>query len=164
MDRDLGIVSLARWPAGWQPGRYAGSGARRGISAFRPPVPAMERFRRSITAPLQGGQGQVLASNGAGTVSVGPTGAGVTWYPTQMTISTTTGIQNGLDTSIAQIYLGPAGVPVTLLTTVFGGNGLVGVALPPLQGGQFVITVWSGAHNGDTLAVNIGGSQTALAA
>jgi hypothetical protein len=154
---------MARWPAGWSPARFASAQAQRGIVAFRPGVPAMERYSRRVTAPLQGGQGQAVVAGGTALVSVGPTGAGVTWYPSQMTISTTTGIESGLDTSICQIYLGPAGVPVTLLTTVYGGNGLVGVALPALQGGQYVIAQWSGAHNGDVAAVNIGGTMEALA-
>jgi hypothetical protein len=124
----------------------------------------MERYTRKVTAPLQGGQGQATVEGHTATVSVGPTGAGVTWYPTQMTISTTTGIETGFDASVAQIYLGPAGVPVTLLTTVLGGNGLVGVALPPLQSGQYVIVQWSAATNGDTAAVNIAGNMEALAA
>ena len=153
-----------RWPRSWLPAAVAGTGRARGPVAFRPPVPGMERFARKVTAPLQGGQGQSVVEAGTASVTVGPTGAGVTWYPTQMTISTTTGIQTGLDTSVAQIYLGPAGVPVTLLTTVFGGNGLVGVALPPLQGGQYVIVQWSGAHNGDIAAANIAGNMEALAA
>jgi hypothetical protein len=152
----------ARWPRAWAPAGYAGSGRRRGLAAGRPAVPAMERYRRKITAPLQGGQGQAIVAGGVASVTVGPTGAGVTWYPTQMTISTTTGIDTGFDTSVCQIYLGPAGTPVTLLTTIFGGNGLVGVALPPLQSGQYVIAQWSAANDGDTAAVNVAGTMDAL--
>jgi hypothetical protein len=122
----------------------------------------MEHYTKQITAPLQGGQGQAVVSGGTATVSVGPTGAGVIWYPTQITISTTTGIETGLDTSIANAYLGPAGVPVTALTTVYGGNGLIGVTLPNLQGGQYLIVIWTGAKNGDTAAVNMTGTMTAL--
>jgi hypothetical protein len=153
---------MARWPRGQHPARWAGTGARRGIVAFRPASPAMERYVRQVSAPIQPGQFQTTVAGGTAQVTLGPTGAGVIWYPAQVTVSTTTGTTSGLDTSICNIYLGPAGVPVTLLGTVFGGNGILAAALPNLQGGQYLIAVWTGAHNGDTAAVNITGTMTAL--
>jgi len=156
---------MARYPRGQHPARPAGTGARRGVSAFRPAVVPMPRFRRAVSSvPLQPGQGQaVIGAGGGAQVTLGPAGSGTIWYPAQVTVSTTTGLQTGLDTSLCAVYLGPAGVPTVLQGNVFGGNGVLAVALPPLAPGLFVIAVWSGGHPGDVAAVNITGTMDALA-
>lgn len=93
---------------------------------------------------------------------LGPSGLGNIWYPTQVTLSTTTGIASGFDNSVANLYLGPVISPNTLLGTVSGGNGIVAAALPPIQPGQFLIAVWSGANGGDVATMNIQGTMDAL--
>ena len=124
-------------------------------------VTPVGRYRRRVTQiPLTGGQGQaVISASGAATVTVGPQGLGNIWYPAQVTLSTTTG---PLDTSTCKVYLGAQGVPITLLGTIYTGNGTLAAAVPPMQPGQFIIAVWSGGHNGDVAAVNIIGLMDAL--
>jgi hypothetical protein len=156
---------MPRWPRGQNPARYAGSSSRRGLVAGRRiVVPAMQRYSRPVSGvQLQPGQGQTIVSaGGTATVSVGPSGSGTVWYPAQVTVSTTTGLLTGLDTSLCSVYIGPAGTPVTLQGSVFGGNGVLAVALPPLSPGQFLVAVWSNAHPGDVAAVNITGTMDCL--
>lgn len=104
--------------------------------------------------------GTMTASNGQGlTLKAGPQGLGTTWYPAQVTLSTTTG---PLDTSTALVYLGIGGVPTTLVATVFSGNGTAAVAIPSMQPGEFIIVTWTGGHPGDTASFNVIGSMDAL--
>jgi hypothetical protein len=108
-------------------------------------------------ALLDGSPG--AAGTGTLTLSVGPTGMGVVWYVAQVTISTSTG---ALDTSTAQIYLGPAITPTTLIATIFSGNGTAAVAIPPMTPGQTLICIWTNGHIGDVAAFNVIGTQDAL--
>jgi hypothetical protein len=123
----------------------------------------------SITAgPTTGTAGAVyggsLPANGPGAVvQLAPAGLGNIWYPTQVTLATSTGILTGLDTSVANLYLGPSVSPATLLGTVTGGNGVVATALPNIQPGQYLIAVWTGGNIGDAAVMNILGSMDALA-
>jgi hypothetical protein len=125
-----------------------------------PPVPISAYTQLIQGVPLSGGQasGQVPAS-GALTLSVGPQGLGTTWYPAQVTLSTSAG---PLDTSNAVVYLGNGGVPVTSVGQQFSGNGVLALAVPPMQPGDLIIVSWTGAHPGDVAALNIIGTQDAL--
>lgn len=159
---------MVRWPPGlhpqaarrassklaWFPGA-AGTGAR---PITRVPVRAYTG--RISGVPLTGGQQQgTVPGGGAVTLSVGPQAMGTVWYPTQVTLSTTTG---PLDTSTALAYLGAQGVPVTLVGTVYTGNGTVALAVPPMTPGQVLIVSWTGAKPGDIAALNIIGTMDAL--
>jgi hypothetical protein len=93
------------------------------------------------------------------TLTAGPQGLGTTWYPAQVTVSTTTGV---LDTSTAQVYLGTAGVPTQLIASVFSGNGVAAVAIPPMQPGENVIVTWTNGHLGDIASFNVIGTMDAL--
>lgn len=102
------------------------------------------------------------AAPGTASVQLGPSGLGNVWFPAQVTLSTTTGITTGLDTSIANLYLGPVVNATTLLGTVYGGNGVVAAALPDIQPGQFLIAQWTGATPGDVASMNVSGIMNAL--
>lgn len=138
----------------WRPG-WRGSGQR--------PIVAtpIGRYSGRITGvPLTGGQVQaVVPGPGALTLNVGPSGLGTVWYPAQVTLSTTTG---PLDTSIANVYLGPLISPTTLVGTVYSGNGTVALAIPNMSPGQFLVIRWTGATSGDTAAANVIGTMDAL--
>jgi len=100
---------------------------------------------------------------GIAQVSLGPAGLGNIWYPAQVTLSTTTGIAAGFDSSVANLYLGSAAQATTLLGTVFGGNGIVAAALPNIQPGIYLIAQWSTATPGDVASMNVSGVMDALA-
>ena len=140
----------------WRPG-WRGTGMR---PIARLPV---HLYRRAVTGlPLTGGQGQaVISGAGAATVTVGPQGLGNIWYPAQISVSTTSGLA-GNDASTCNVYLGSQGVPVTLLGTLLPGTGVLGLAVPSMSPGQYLIAVWSGGKNGDVAAVNVVGTMDAL--
>jgi hypothetical protein len=97
---------------------------------------------------------------GLATITVGPQGLGNVWYPAQATIFTTSGIT---DTSTCNLYLGPAGVPVTLVATFYpGGQGTAGLAIPSMAPGQYLIAVWTGGNPGDVASLNVIGTMDAL--
>jgi hypothetical protein len=97
---------------------------------------------------------------GEGIVSVGPQGLGNVWYPAQCTISTTSGVN---DNSTFSLYLGPAGVPVTLVGQAFpGGLGTLAVAVPSMTPGQYLIGVWTGGNPGDVASINVIGTMDTL--
>lgn len=103
----------------------------------------------------------VTATGGAATLQVGPQGMGTTWYPIQVTLTTSTG---ALDTSTANIYLGPAITPATQVGQVYSGNGTAALAIPSMAPGQTLIVAWSNGHPGDTVSMNVIGNMDALAA
>ena len=111
--------------------------------------------------PLTGGQQQgLISAAGIATLSVGPAGAGNVWYPASVTILTTTGVN---DFSTCSIYLGPAGIPVTLQATIFpGGTGTASLAIPSMAPGQYLIAVWSGAKSGDVCSMNVTGTMSSV--
>lgn len=150
---------MPRWPTGLH--RHAASQRAAGARARSIPRIPLEAYTRKLTGlPLTGGQAQgVIPAGGKLTLSVGPQGLGNVWYPVQVTLSTTTGL---LDTSTALVYLGAQGVPVTLVGTLYTGNGTVALAIPPMTPGQVLIIAWSGAHAGDVAAANVLGTMDAL--
>lgn len=143
-------TNALRWGPGWR-----GTGARPIV-----PVP-VGRYTGKITGvPLTGGQSLgTVPGSGAITLQAGPQGLGTIWYPVSVTLSTTTG---PLDTSTANVYLGPSATPNTLLASVFSGNGTVALAIPDMSPGQTIIVAWTGANPGDTAAFNVVGSMDAL--
>jgi hypothetical protein len=127
-----------------------------------PRLPIEAFTRRLDGLPLTGGQAQgFIPASGTLTLTIGPQGLGTTWYPVQVTLSTTTGV---LDTSTANVYLGPLVTPATLVGQLFSGNGTVALAIPAMQPGQYLVIVWTGATIGDTAAANVIGTMDALAA
>jgi|HubBroStandDraft_1064217.scaffolds.fasta_scaffold10549_9 hypothetical protein len=166
---------MVRFPRGWP--AFHPQAARRGTStlAWIPgwrgtgarPIDAtpIGRYQSKITGvPLTGGQ--VLATvpaSGKLTLSVGPQGLGTVWYPVQVTLTTSTGQASALgDSSTANAYLGPAVSQNTAVGSVFGGNGVLALAIPDMTPGQTLLATWSGANPGDTAAINIIGTMDAL--
>jgi hypothetical protein len=135
----------------------------RGAQVWRIPRVPVEAYTRRLTGLLlTGGQAQgIITGAGALTLSVGPQGLGNVWYPVQVTLSTATGVFDG---STANVYLGAQGVPITLVGTLYSGNGTVALAIPPMTPGQVLIVVWSAGNPGDTAAMNVLGTMDALSA
>lgn len=144
-------------PAAYRPG-WQGTGRQPIVS-----VPIGKYTSKATGVPLTGGQNQSLIPAGGGlSLTVGPQGLGTVWYPAQVTLSTSTGLAGGLDTSTAQVFLGSQGVPIALVGSVFGGNGTVALAVPSVSPGQVLIVTWANAKAGDTAALNVVGSMDAL--
>lgn len=138
----------------YRPG-YRGSGQQP-----MPRIPAVAYKGKISGVPLTGGQAQgPVSGSGAASLNVGPHALGTVWYPAQVTLSTTTGT---LDTSTALVYLGSQGMPITLVASVFSGNGTVALAIPNMTPGQLLIVQWTGGHAGDTAAFNIIGTMDAI--
>jgi hypothetical protein len=169
------VAAVVRFPRSWNVAFHPQ--ARRGPDglAYRPgwrgsgmqPMVATElaRYTGKITGvPLTGGQ--VLAkvpASGNLTLSVGPQGLGTVWYPIQVTLTTGAGQASALgDSSTANAYLGPAVSQNTAVGSVFGGNGVIALAIPDMTPGQTLIATWTGANPGDTAAINIIGTMDAL--
>ncbi len=95
------------------------------------------------------------------TLQVGPQGMGTTWYPIQVSTTTSTG---ALDTSTAYVYLGPVVAPITQVGIIGTGNGTAALAIPQMAPGQTLIVQWVGGHPGDQASMNVIGNMTALAA
>lgn len=161
----------ARIPRKWATAFHPQAARRSSQLAYRPGyrgtgqqpmprVPATAYTGRITSVPLTGGQAQgIISASGKISLSVGPQALGTVWYPAQVTLSTTTGT---LDTSTALVYLGSQGVPITLVATVFTGNGTIGLAIPNMTPGQQLIVQWASGHTGDTAAFNIIGTMDAL--
>lgn len=141
----------------WRPG-WRGTGQQ---PIIRVPVGAYTSKIQGV--PLTGGQAQgIVSGGGTVTLTAGPQGLANVWYPAQVTLSTTTGLSGGIDTSTVAVYLGSQGVPITLVGSIFGGNGVLALAIPSMSPGQVLIAKWTGGHAGDTAAFNIIGSMDGL--
>jgi hypothetical protein len=162
---------MVRIPPGFHPQAVRHRG---GQLAYRPgwrgtgmlpmtPTPIQAYTRRLLDVPLTGGQAQAaVPAGGVLALQTGPQGLGTIWYPSQVTVSTSTG---PLDGSTCLVYLGypGPGTPVTLVGTVFpGGGGTVALAVPPMIPGQILQAVWTGANPGDIAAINVTGTMDAL--
>lgn len=141
-------------------GSWAAAGNRFFKLRMNDPIP-IGRYTKKITGvPLTGGQASAaIPAGGALTLQVGPQGLGTMWYPAQVTLSTTAG---PLDTSTANVFLGVGGVPTAQVGTLFPGNGVLALAVPPLQPGDFIIVQWAGGIPGNVAGLNIIGTMDAL--
>jgi hypothetical protein len=152
-------------PAGWVNSAFASNGIGGGYQIVN-----------ATGAPLySGGQGVsgawaavVVALKGVAStanpqsalISVGPQGIGNVWYPASCTIQTTSGVN---DFSTCQIFLGPAGIPVTLQATIFpGGYGTASLAIPSMTPGQYIIARWTNANPGDLATINVVGTMDSV--
>lgn len=115
--------------------------------------------RRRTPIPNGYGTGTISAS-GAATVTVGPQGLGTVWYPQNAAIMTTTGAN---DASTCQLYVGPLSALQLINGTSYAGGGdSIGLGVPPLTPGYFIVAVWAGGHTGDTASLAVYGAQDTL--
>ena len=117
---------------------------------------------------ITGGYAAVtVKADGTATAKVGPQGVGTVWYPQAAAISTTTGAN---DASTCALYLTPlengAQVPATQIggQSYAGGGDSIGLAVPPMWAGYFIVAVWSGAVSGDLASLAVYGTQQVLTA
>ena len=132
----------------------------------RPPSPAQWRYMRTAEGPLPNGYSSAKVASNAATVYVGPMGTGTIWYPTMAVIGTTTGAN---DASTCTLYLSPllngtslASQPQIGGQSYAGGGDTIGLSIPPVYPGYYLIAVWAGAVNGDLATLTVYGSQQSL--
>ena len=143
-------------PGSWRPG-WQGTGQQR-----TPQVP-IGAFSHSITGvPLSGGQAETeVSGSGAATVSIGPQGLGTTWYPQQVTVSTSTG---AADTATAAAYMGSVALSNLQGGQSYAGGGdVIPLGIAQMTPGDLLWVVWTGGNPGDTATINIIGTQDVLA-
>jgi len=136
--------------------------------ALKPVTPQRRRYSAPIQAyvnrqqtPIPNGYntGSISAS-GTATVKVGPQGVGTVWYPQNAAIGTTTGAN---DASTCQLYVGPLGALQLINGTSYAGGGdSIGLGVPPLTPGYFIVAVWSGGKSGDVASLAVYGTQSVL--
>jgi hypothetical protein len=138
--------------------------ATKPITPIRRPhtVPIWE-YTMPVRTDIPNGYGtSVVSAGGAATVTVGPQGVGTVWYPVLAAISTTTGTA---DASTCQLFVGPLSQLQLINGTSYAGGGdSIGLGVPPLRPGYFIVAVWAGGHTGDTAALAVYGTQDVLAA
>jgi hypothetical protein len=119
--------------------------------------------------PITGGYAaKTVPASGIVTIYCGPMGLGTIWYPQAVAISTTTGAN---DASTCALYLsplenGPTLAPSTQIggQSYAGGGDTIGLAVPPLWPGLFIVAQWTGATQGDLASLQVYGQQSALSA
>lgn len=125
------------------------------------PTIAQQTYTSPITTPIAGGYGSgIVSAAGTVTVRVGPMGLGTIWYPQSVAIATTTGAN---DPSTCTIFVGPLGLQTQTGGASFsGGASSVGLPVPAIWPGYFVIGIWTGANPGDLATLTVYGQQSAL--
>lgn len=138
-------------------GSWAAAGNR--FTKLRlPPVPPIGLYSGRARAAIgpQGVASATVDSTGAATAQAGPQGWGVRWYPQQVTIATETGAN---DASTCTIYLGSVTPWQIVGQSYAGGGDTVGLAVPEMQPGDFLIAVWAGGNPGDWATMTAIGDQ-----
>lgn len=123
-------------------------------------APMQQYTGRARTAIANGYGAATVSGSGTATVTVGPQGVGTVWYPMSAAISTTSGAN---DTSTCTLYLAPAQQPQLIIGQSYAGGGdSLGLGVPPLPPGYYIIAVWTGGHSGDLATLAVYGTQDAL--
>ena len=139
----------------------------RGFQRGRPASTDPRDYTGGQSLPITGGYAaKVVPASGTVTIYAGPQGLGTVWYPQAAAISTTTGAN---DVSTCALYLSPLenGTVLAPSTQIggqsyAGGGDTIGLAVPPLWPGLFIVAQWTGATVGDLAALQIYGQQRAL--
>ena len=158
-----GLMPIRQSIARTQSQRNVGFTMRRAAST------APGQYQGSQATVITGGYAaKVVPASGVVTIYCGPAGLGMTWYPQAVAISTTTGAN---DASTCALYLSPLQNGATLAPSTqiggqsyAGGGDTIGIAVPPLWPGMFIIAQWTGAKTGDLAALQVYGQQRALIA
>jgi len=157
---------MARVRIPWSMSRGVDAERRRALKPvtprLRPATVPIEDYVDPVRGPLQGGYGAAtVAADGTAKITLGPQGAGTVWYPQSAAIATTTGAN---DASTCTFFVGPlALLTYTGSQSYAGGGDNVGLAVPALFPGTFLVAQWSGAKTGDLATLTLYGQQDVLA-
>lgn len=161
MSRRSRLLAAAR--AGPVPAIAAGSWRAAGdvfTKLRRPPVTPLAEFNQIVRVAIAGdGVAQtIVAASGVATLPIGPQGLGTRWYPQQVTIATQSGAN---DPSTCALYLNSTAFP-PIGQSYAGGGDSIGLAVPPMEPGDLLIAVWTGATPGNWASITVIGSKDAL--
>jgi len=139
----------------------------RGFARYQPPVIAQGRYQGGLRTVITGGYAaKTVPGSGVVTIYCGPMGLGTIWYPQAVAINTSTGAG---DTSTCALYLTPlengsALAPSTQIggQSYAGGGDTIGLAVPPLWPGLFIVAQWTGATPGALATMQVYGEQSVL--
>lgn len=169
--RKTRITRIATKVSGLSPitrsGGSAGSQPNRGFANRRIDSTPQGAYTGHQQTLITGGySAATVTAAGAAVVKVGPQGVGTVWYPQAAAISTTTGAN---DASTCALYLSPLenGATVVPSTQIggqsyAGGGDSIGLAVPPMWPGYFIVAVWAGAVPGDLASLAVYGTQDVL--
>jgi len=145
--------------------------SQRNIGFTMRPAPATPpgAYQGTQRTTITGGYAaKVVPVGGTVTIYCGPAGVGTVWYPQAVVISTTSG---AADVSTCALYLSPLQNGATLAPSTqiggqsyAGGGDTIGVAVPPVRPGLFIVAQWTGATAGDLAALQVYGEQSAAVA
>lgn len=141
-------------------GSWAAAGNRFTALRFPRPIP-IEAFN-TVARRQIGNDGiaqGVISGAGAATVTLGPQGYGTRWYPNQIAVATASG---PADISTATFYINVIGPGGFLGQSYAAGGDQPGFALPEMQPGDLLITVWAAANPGDWCQVKLTGPMDFL--
>ena len=131
------------------------------IPVKRPATVPVQAYALHQRTPITNGYGSAIVSaSGSATVTLGPQGVGTVWYPQQASIATTTGAN---DASTCTLFVGPLALLSQIGSQSYAGGGdSLGLAVPALFPGFFLVAVWSGGHSGDLAVLTVYGQQDQL--
>lgn len=137
-----------------------GRGRPRRWSTYTNNVLPQHIYAQTTTVPFSRSAQTLIASDGTGTVAVGPAGVGTKWYPMTATFSTTSGAS---DTSRVALYLGFVS-EATLLNgqQYHGGADSAGLAIPFMTPGDLIVASWILGDPGDIAQVTIMGTMDVM--
>ena len=121
-----------------------------------PAATPIELYTATVRVPIANGVGQAtVPSSGIVSIQVGPQGVGTVWYPQSAAIATTTGAN---DTSTCTLYVGPLALLSQVGSQSYAGGGdNIGLAVPALTPGYFIVAKWAGATSGDLATLTVYG-------
>ena len=147
-----------------------------GYSNPRPATIPQGAFSRpGPITPITGGYAAVtLDFSGGGRAFCGPQGVGTVWYPQAVAVATTSGAG---DNSTVSLFISPM-LSHDLNGLLFvqelqmqiggqsyaGGGDTIGIAVPPMRNGYYIICIWSGGTENDLASFQVYGNQTVLMA
>jgi hypothetical protein len=133
-------------------------------------IPQQAYTGQAPLTPITGGYAAVIVpASGTATAYCGPQGVGTVWYPQAVAISTTTGAN---DAATCALFLSPfTNTSMSLAPSsqiggqsYAGGGDTIGIAVPPVRNGYYIIAVWSNATHNDLASLQVYGNQQALSA
>ena len=144
------------------------SQANRGFARYQPATVPQGQYRIGPRTVITGGYAaKTVPASGIVTIYCGPMGLGTIWYPQAVVINTSTG---ATDNSTCALYLtplenGPNLAPSTQIggQSYAGGGDTIGLAVPPLWPGLFIVAQWTGATVGALATMQVYGQQSVLA-